>query len=723
MSSGGARPRSQGPSDRWAALEWAGLAALIVLFVWKGLVPAWRTIHTDFPNYYLSARLYVQGVSLDRLYEWVWLERQKSHAGIDWEPIAYGVLTPFSALVLVPLAWLPVLAAKRVWLALNLALIGATIALLRALCAMPARRVALVTFAAILPLRTNFLYGQQHVLLLFLLVLAAWLDRRRQETACGAVLAVAAVLKLYPALFGVFFVVQRRWRPAVSLGLCALGLGVLGVALLGVEPFRVYATEVVPRALAGEGVDPYVGTASPSSLLRRLFVGEPELNPHPLLACRAAYALIQPVIQAALLASGLFLVWRRSDDHAREGIEWGSFAALSLVLSTAVSSYHFCVLVMATVLAIDFLVGAGRPRAATAIAALHVLVCLPWGWIPAGWSSGWIYLFGFLRAYAMLAYWAVLVATVAPYVELRERPARALAFAAPCLVIALSGVASNTRHLASELDAPGERLPDPPRSAVVGAPAEGAGGVYYSFYGGEGWRVGRIPAGVTIAAPARVDLFSPAVAQSTGDVWLEVASRASRIVRVPDGSAQVAAGDCPVEVDDAEQPAVSPDGRWLAFLREVRGRGGLWIVDRGTRSAARELVGAERDVSEFAVLDGGGVVYAARDGGTTGLFRLGPEPGAAVTTIAAERPARYPAVSPDGHWLAYSHLEHGAWQLELLDLRDGAKQALTNAECNETAPAWSPDGASLVYASDCGRGVEQTGLRRIRVSNTVARRR
>ena len=43
---------------------------------------------------------------------------------------------------------------------------------------------------------------------------------------------------------------------------------------------RTYATDILPRALVGEGIDPYyVGFNSSTALLRRLFVAEPELNP------------------------------------------------------------------------------------------------------------------------------------------------------------------------------------------------------------------------------------------------------------------------------------------------------------------------------------------------------------------------------------------------------------------------------------------------------------
>src|SRR4029077_5500228 len=35
--------------------EWILLAALLAVFVGRGFLPAWRTLNTDFPNYYLAA--------------------------------------------------------------------------------------------------------------------------------------------------------------------------------------------------------------------------------------------------------------------------------------------------------------------------------------------------------------------------------------------------------------------------------------------------------------------------------------------------------------------------------------------------------------------------------------------------------------------------------------------------------------------------------------------
>ena len=77
--------------------------------------------------------------------------------------------------------------------------------------------------------------------------------------------------------------------------------------------------------------------------------------------------------------------------------------------------------------------------------------------------------------------------------------------------------------------------------------------------------------------------------------------------------------------------------------------------------------------------------------------------------------SRYPAVSPDGHWLAYSRMVRGNWNLALLDLSTGAIQAITDAECNVVEPAWEPDSKTIFYSSDCGRALWFTAISRRRI--------
>ncbi len=59
----------------------------------------------------------------------------------------------------------------------------------------------------------------------------------------------------------------------------------------------------------------------------------------------------------------------------------------------------------------------------------------------------------------------------------------------------------------------------------------------------------------------------------------------------------------------------------------------------------------------------------------------------------------YPAVSPDGMWIAFASNRQGYWDVYLLSLRDGSLYPLTRSPQYDGAPTWSPDGKWLAYES------------------------
>jgi hypothetical protein len=707
--------------------EWALLGALVLLFVDKGLLRGWKDLNSDFPNYLVAAKLLRSGIPLDRAYDWTWFQRQKDHMGIDWGVVGYIPHPPFSALLFEPLAGLLPLTAKRVWLVVNLGLIAGTLAILRTMTRMPMRRLAIIVFLTTVPLQTSFQFGQQHILVLFLLTGAAWLYLRDRDFACGAVVALAAAIKLYPALFGLFFLVKRRWNALVGLAATGAALLVVAVPLFGIETLRVYATEVIPRSLVGELNDPYyAGFNTPAVLLRRLFIAEPGMNPHPLVNLPALYVVLQPLLAAATLVSALWFINRsRACERERISLEIGAFVALLLVLSTGSSTYHFCALILATTLAVDFLLRARRPGLAALLVGLHALVSAPLYRFALKEPSGAAIFLGFTRLYALLAYWGVflwVLARVEPPPGQRPRDARLLylAFA----VITLSGIRSNARHYDGQMDGPGDRLPLTKDAFVVTAPAPTPDGTYCSRMADEGYVLDRTGGGLVTETARGTDLFHPAFA-ADGTGWVEVASKHSRIARLLRGTSLIVPSAMPTEIADGEQPAVTPDGHWLGFLREgKRARGTLWVADRRAAAAsAREVEVSpdDLDVFDFSFFPDGRVVMAARHDDGPSLYVTGPTPGPAIPIPTTDQRARYPAVSPDGRWLAYSGEEKGAWQLHVLNLATKEDRRLTHADCNAITPAWMSDSETVVYASDCGRNLGNTTLFRMRVGQVMRR--
>src|SRR6185436_4357171 len=83
------------------------------------IVPAWRSIVTDFSNYYVSAWAVRHGEPLDQLYNPIWFEHEKQRSGIERPAALFNYFPPMNALILWPVAHLSPMTAKRVWTAVN----------------------------------------------------------------------------------------------------------------------------------------------------------------------------------------------------------------------------------------------------------------------------------------------------------------------------------------------------------------------------------------------------------------------------------------------------------------------------------------------------------------------------------------------------------------------------------------------------------------------------
>ena len=527
--------RNANLAPRW--LEWALLALALGLFIWRGLLPAWNGLLTDFPNYYLAGRLFRDGFPLDRLYDWEWLQRQKDHLGLDQPLVGYVPLTIFSALPIAPLTSLPALAAKHCWLVFNLVLLPAIGWLLREITGMPFRRVALIVLLAVVPLRTNFQFGQQHLFVLFLLSVATWCYFRGHDVGAGAALAAAAVLKLYPAALVLLLVRKRRWRVLASMAVVGLLIGAAGLALCGVEPWHVYAVEIVPRAvLRGEVTDPYdTHMSSLSGMLRRLLIFEPELNPHPLMHAPWAFALLQPLFVAGILAAGLWVMTAGRASPERERLDWAATLAFVLLLSTGTPTYHLCALILSAVLAVDCLLRAQRVTQARVLLIVFTGLCLVTQSLIPEAPEGWRILTAYPRVYALAAFWLLMVAAQRRLGAPAAGPfdgRRAALFTCVFGALVAASSWSWSRHFDGQFAGYPQRLPRVANSWPAAHPAAYGEAVFFSRMDPSGYVLDQSPTPLQISRPAGTDLFRPTIGPGQFEGWVEsAAAGGSRIVR------------------------------------------------------------------------------------------------------------------------------------------------------------------------------------------------
>jgi len=460
-------------------------------------------------------------------------------------------------------------------------------------------------------------------------------------------------------------------------------------------------------------------------LLHRMFLLEPELNPHPWVHLPVAYAVLQPLCQALLFVPTLWLISSSPVAPAKEKLEWGTYVVLLLILSTSPAPYHFCALIVAGVLATNHFLETGQRGKAPFLLVLYASVCFP---VHRDWSgplSAWLTVQAYLRLGALTALWVMLIWELssrqpeALCVRLKSR--EAAAFGLLMLALVTAGVCANLRHLNGLFANYAARLLVREGSGIATDPSVAGESVFFTTMVRSGYAIASLDRGSVTDLALGPDTFH-LTASEPGDGWVELASTSSRVVRFPLRQLPFTPDRVVVEAEEAEQPVVSLDGKWLAFIREARGHASLWVKEllpkaNTTRAGAAgwQAGDAEYSVLEAAFFPDDRIVFAAETGRSTALFALDPETRHVSPLSVSSRPTRYPAVSPDGQWLAYSQDEMGSWRLWVMRSSTGEKRRLTIGDCNSIAPAWYGDSKTLVYATDCGRALGLTALCRVRV--------
>jgi len=236
------------------------------------------------------------------------------------------------------------------------------------------------------PVIGELVLGNVHLLLLGLLTLA-WLGVRRGDSRgewlAGVAVGLAAVIKVFPAVLVLWFLLTRRWRGASGAALGAAAAALLALPFTGIEPWLQYPTVLANLSAPADTTDtlaptvwlaPYLGFTAARVLVT--VAGLAILAWAALAAARRPAAAVTGHVPAADMQPAAAATAhepaaaQRSSADSTTALSFAVAVTVAVLVAPAVYQHYLALLVLPLVLGL----GAGVPVPLLALAYL-----LMWG--------------------------------------------------------------------------------------------------------------------------------------------------------------------------------------------------------------------------------------------------------------------------------------------------------------------------------------------------------
>jgi len=318
---------------------WIPIVLLCLFYIFKAAAfPA-----GDFANYYFGGKFLAERHFNAAVYFPYEFNKAIADLGYRNTFVSYAPNTPFLAVLFVPFSLLPWAAAKIVFNCISVLLFLFSLRRIVLHYKIPVFYVLLIPILFFVPIKNELLFGQVYFLLFFLLA-ESWLAyEKKLFFKMSVLLAVAILLKVFPALLVLVFVFRKQFRPLLYLIFCGLFLMAFSMLFTGISIWGFYLSEVLPKASNGEIAGEYVANyQSVFMFLKQLLVYDKTLNPTgfdlPVL-----FAALLLAFKIKLVAIG-FYISRKANNSLFVLAYW---IVAMVLMSPYGSTYAFILLIFA----------------------------------------------------------------------------------------------------------------------------------------------------------------------------------------------------------------------------------------------------------------------------------------------------------------------------------------------------------------------------------------
>jgi Tol biopolymer transport system component len=159
---------------------------------------------------------------------------------------------------------------------------------------------------------------------------------------------------------------------------------------------------------------------------------------------------------------------------------------------------------------------------------------------------------------------------------------------------------------------------------------------------------------------------------------------------------------------ETSSPVWSADGRELIFVSSRGGSRSLWRIDAAGTQPPTPLAGGTQAGNEIAISRQGDRLAYARSSVDRDIWRLDLEPAGAkprppLKLISSTALDQIPSFSPDGKRIVFASNRTGHWEIWVCDSEGGNPMQLTFSGGPITyAPSWSPAGNEIAFNTRIG---------------------